>query len=130
MKLNILILKDVYAIYRLEPDATVPADVYNSGFYSIIKTPHELSIICKQYDHLLQESPVNKDWRILVVQGPLDFSLVGIMAEISGILAKANISIFTLSTYNTDYILVKNNDIQRAIDSLKTDGHALTFENS
>ncbi|GAF76535.1 unnamed protein product [marine sediment metagenome] len=59
----------------------------------------------------------------------MDFSLVGIIAEIAGILKEINITIFTISTFETDYILVKNKDLDKAIDSLKANGHKITYKN-
>jgi hypothetical protein len=61
------------------------------------------------------------------VLGPLDFSLVGIIAEISGILKECEISIFTVSTFDTDYILVKENNLQKAVNALTTHGHMVLY---
>ncbi len=129
MKLNFLILKDKYAIYRFEPDSDIPLWVKDSGFYSVTKTNDELSIVCKQFDSISKRAKVNKDWKVLKVQGTLDFSLVGIIADISGILEKINVSVFTISTYDTDYILVKNQDLDKSIFSLKANGHEITYDN-
>lgn len=129
MKLNLIILKDTYAIYRFNNDNNIPEWIKDSDFYSVTRTQDELSIICKQFDRITEEPTVNKDWRILKIQGPLDFSLVGIIAGISGILEKNKISIFTISTYDTDYILIKIQDLDKTIDSLKANGHEITYEN-
>ncbi|MFY9177249.1 MAG: ACT domain-containing protein [Caldicoprobacterales bacterium] len=66
-----------------------------------------------------------KDWRILKIEGPLDFSLIGILASISTVLAQKGISIFAISTYDTDYILVKNKDISSAIVALTDEGYEI-----
>jgi hypothetical protein len=129
MQLNLIILKDKYAIYRFETDSDIPNWIRNSDFYSITKTKDELSIISKQLDLTTEVPETNKDWRILKIQGPLDFSLIGIIAEISRILKEIKISIFTISTYDTDYIFLKNQDLNKAIDSLKANGHKITYEN-
>jgi uncharacterized protein len=129
MKLNLIILKDTYAIYRFNSDSDIPEWTKNSDFYSVTRTPEEISIVSKQNDSVTNESTINKDWRILKIQGPLDFSLVGIMAEISGLLKKDKISIFTISTYDTDYILVKSHALEKAVKSLKSNKHLVTFEN-
>lgn len=129
MKLNLIILKDIYAIYRFNHDIDIPAWVKDSDFYSVTRTHDELSVVCKQSDLITEGSAVNTDWRIIKIQGPLDFSLVGIIAEVSGILKKIKISIFTISTYDTDYILVKNQDLDKAVDSLKFNKHVIFFEN-
>jgi hypothetical protein len=67
-----------------------------------------------------------KDWRILKVEGTLDFSLIGILAKISGILAKNSISIFVISTFNTDYILVKEEKVEKAILVLSKEGYEIS----
>ena len=71
---------------------------------------------------------MNSDWRALKIAGPLDLTLVGIIAEISRILKDSNISIFSISTYETDYVMVKNRDLNKAVDSLKANGHEIIFE--
>jgi len=127
MKLKLVILKDKYAIHRFDADTNIPEWIDNSDFYSLTKTADELSIVAKQSDSIAESPVINKDWKILKIQGPLDFSLVGIIAEISRILKEINITIFTISTFDTDYILVKNKDLDIAIDSLKANGHEITY---
>lgn len=68
---------------------------------------------------------VQLGWRAIQVSGPLDFSLVGILSGISTVLAQARVSIFALSTYNTDYILLRATDLPRAVEVLKAAGHTL-----
>ena len=92
--------------------------VKQSHFFNITQTLDELSAVCETDrvpDHLAQE----QGWRILKIEAILDFNLVGIMAKISGTLAEANISIFTISTYNTDYIMIKQEQVDRALASLR-----------
>ena len=91
------------------------------GFWSITQTSDELSIVCPQEcvpGGVLHEG----GWRVLKVPGPLSFALTGIMASISSALADAGISIFALSTYDTDYILVKADQLENAIDALRRQG--------
>lgn len=127
MMLNLIILKDTYAIYRFNSDIDIPEWIKDSDFYSVTRTQDELSVVSKQYDSITEEYAVNAGWRVIKIQGPLDFSLVGIIAEVSGLLKKRKISIFTISTYDTDYILVKSQDLGKAVDSLKSNGHIITF---
>lgn len=115
--LTMRLLDEKYGVCRLDKNELIPEWAQNSDFFSITKTSDELSIVCSQ-DSIPDDIKCEKDWRILKVEGPLDFSLVGILASISAVLAKARISIFAISTYDTDYILVKNNDIDKAIASL------------
>ena len=124
IKLTMKLLKDKYSVCRLDKNSIIPNWVMNGEFFSITKTEDELSIFCSQENlpHNMQHELANiqceKDWRILKVEGPLDFSLVGILSSISSLMAKEKISIFALSTYDTDYILVKENNIDAAINVL------------
>jgi hypothetical protein len=129
MKLKLQILKDRYAIFRFEPDSEIPDWIKNSDFYSFSKTKNELSVVGRNPERPFEELNVNQDWRILKIPGPLNFSLTGIIAEISGILGKSNIPVFIISTYDTDYFMVKDQDLAKSIDSLEAFGHEITFEN-
>jgi len=115
--LTMKLLKEKYGVCRLNKNELIPEWAQNSDFFSITKTCDELSIVCSQ-DDIPNDIQCEKDWKILKIEGPLDFSLIGILASISTILAQKGISIFAISTYDTDYILVKNKDIRNAIDSL------------
>jgi len=113
--LTMILLNDRYGVCRLDNTELIPEWAKNGGFFSITRTSDELSIVCSQ-EYIPREIKCEKDWRILKIQGPLDFSLIGILASISTILAQKGISIFAISTYDTDYILVRNRDIDNAID--------------
>jgi uncharacterized protein len=115
--LTMKLLGGQYGVCRLDKNALLPEWANSSDFFSITRTMDELSIVCPQ-DNIPGEVKCEKDWRILKIEGPLDFSLVGILAQISTLLAKAGVSIFAVSTYDTDYILVKNKDIVKAIQVL------------
>ena len=115
--LTIKLLKGKYGVCKLNKTELVPEWAKNSDFFSITRTSDELSIVCIE-DSVPNGVKCEKGWRILKVEGPLDFSLIGILASISTILAQRGISIFAISTYNTDYILVKNKDIDSAVESL------------
>ena len=115
--LTMKLLKDKYGVCRLDKTELIPEWASNSDFFSITKTLDELSIVCSE-ESIPSNVKCENDWRILKIEGPLDFSLIGILASISSILAQNGISIFAISTYNTDYILVKNKDIDKAIGSL------------
>ena len=125
MKLSFSLLKNTFAICKFKNDMEIPSSIKTSSFYSITRTVDELSLVCEQSLVPEQLSEINKDWRVLKIIGPLDFSLVGIIADISAILKSERISIFTISTYETDYILVKSADLDRAIKGLKVYGHTL-----
>ena len=96
-----------------------------ADFYFIGKTDEELSLVCKTEDTPIKALERDDGWRGFRIQGTLDFSLVGILAKISGILADHKISIFAVSTYNTDYILVKEENFDRALSILGAEGYSI-----
>lgn len=115
--LTMRLLKGKYGVCRLDKNELIPKLAQNSEFFSITRTSDELSIVCSQND-IPSHIKCEKEWKVLKIEGELDFSLIGILASISTILAQSGISIFAISTYNTDYILIKNKDINNAIQSL------------
>jgi len=122
--LTMKLIKEKYGVCRLDKTELIPEWAKDSDFFSITKTLDELSIVCSQ-GSIPSSVKCEKDWRILKVEGPLDFSLVGILSSISNVLAQQGISIFAISTYDTDYILVKDKDINNAIDSLSIVGYEI-----
>ncbi|MBU3174926.1 ACT domain-containing protein [Clostridium estertheticum] len=118
--LTMKLLSEKFGVCRVNKNELIPDWVKNSSFYSITKTADELSIVCSQ-DSIPSNIKCEKDWRILKVEGPLDFSLIGIISSISTVLALKRISIFAVSTYDTDYILVKNKDIDNAVLALSNE---------
>ncbi|WP_329789642.1 ACT domain-containing protein [Lentzea sp. DG1S-22] len=115
-----------YAVTRLAPDAPVPTGLLDltDVLVSVTRTPAELSIIAPA-----SSAPggdvSEKGWRLLTVRGPLEFTLTGIMAALAGELAAAGVSLFALSTYDTDHLLVKQADLGRAVKALRAAGHEL-----
>jgi len=124
MKLELL--KKEYTVYKFDPDYKVDINIIQSDdFYSITKTRDELSVVAQNYlfrDFVKQEA----GWRILKINEMLDFSLIGILNKISTVLANADISIFAISTYNTDYIMIKNESIKKAVEVLKSNNYVVT----
>ena len=122
--LTLKLIDEKLSIHRFPATAQVPAQIYKSNFYTISKTDDELSIVCSQSVQISGDTS-STDWRGFKVLGPLDFSLTGIMAELSTVLARANISIFAISTYDTDYILVKADKTQVANEALAMAGYSI-----
>jgi uncharacterized protein len=112
----------VLSIHSLNVDADIPAALLKQSLFFISKTHDELSIVCPSH-FTINSIDTEPDWQALEVVGPLGFSLTGIMANISGVLAQADVSIFSISTYDTDYILVKKHTAALAINALKKDGY-------
>lgn len=92
-------------------------------FYFVGKTEKEISLVCKTEDVPARTLQREDGWQGFYIDGTLDFSLVGILSRIAGLLADQGISIFALSTYNTDYVLVKKADFSRATDILSRNGY-------
>ena len=111
-----------FAICRLAPDAPLPAWATAGDLASFTRTPEELSIVCRQ-STMPEDMVAERGWRCIKVEGPLDFSLVGILASLTTPLAEAGVSVFALSTYLTDYLLVREDDLGRAVDALNSRGH-------
>jgi hypothetical protein len=95
-----------------------------SAFLSLTKTEDELSIVCVQ-SCVPDGVECNRDWRALRVVGKLDFNLTGVLSSLAAPLAEAKISVFAISTFDTDYLLLKEKDFDRAVTVLKRTGHAI-----
>jgi len=124
--LTLSLLGDNYSICRLGPEAEIPPWALAGDFFSITRTKDELSLVCS---HELVPPGVQceKGWRCIMVEGTLDFSLTGILASLTVALAEAGISIFAISTFDTDYLLVKAENLERAVLKLKEAGHDVVY---
>jgi len=122
MKLKLSILEDLFTVHRFPADHEIPKQIHGSQFYSISKTENELSIVCSS-SILLDSESSETGWSCIKVLGPLDFSLTGILADISAVLAKAEVSIFAISTFDTDCILVKSEKLPVSNEALQKAGY-------
>jgi hypothetical protein len=120
--LTLAVLPDRFGICRLDAVAQVPAWAYQSTFFSVTRTPYELSVVCAE-ECIPEDLLCDNGWKCLEVQGPLDLSATGILASLSLALTHAGISIFVVSTYDTDYLLVKEENLAKAIQALAAEGH-------
>lgn len=116
--MELKVLDNKLKVVKLEPNEIVPEIVYKQEFYSITKTDEELSIVVNEDVNILS-NVVEDNWKAIKIVGTLDFALIGILSKISTILAQAEISIYAISTYNTDYILVKADKLEKAIKVLE-----------
>lgn len=116
--INLVPLVETFSIYQLTNKQEIPVEIISSGFYSITKTIDEISIVtsCNLDFESLKSS---KNWKGFKVNGILDFSLVGIINDLTKPLKDNGISVFILSTFNTDYLFVKEECFDRAIDIYK-----------
>jgi hypothetical protein len=117
------ILAGLYAVCRLEPDAELPAWA-EGPFVSLTRARGELSVVCVQ-DGVPPAVRAERDWRCLRVRGPLGFGLTGILASLASPLASSGVSIFVVSTFDTDYLLVQQRDLDRAVHALERAGHTV-----
>jgi hypothetical protein len=113
-----------YAVCRLDPQDAIPPWADGAGFVSITRTAEELSIICDE-GRVPDGVRVERGWRCLSVEGPIAFSVTGVAASLTGALAAHGISVFLVATYDTDYLLVKEETLARAVEALRGAGHAV-----
>ena len=112
--MNLKILSGKYQIVKLNLTNKLPKNIFNQEFYSITQTADEISIVIDEKISIPSDN-IEIGWRIIKIAGVLEFNLIGVIAKISKVLADNSISIFVISTFNTDYILIK----ERYIDSAK-----------
>ena len=117
--MELFLLDGRYAVCKLKHLGALPSD----GVFFLARTDLELSLVCAEADVPADCIARENGWRALRVCGTLDFSLVGVLAELSGILAGAGIPIFCVSTYDTDYLLFKDGHLSTAKNALTDAGH-------
>lgn len=124
------LLPQIFSVCKLAPESSTDG-VCNTfmdkaqQFVFIAKTDKELSIVCETAAVPQGILSVKHGWKALRISGELDFSLVGILADITGLLAKHHISIFAISTYLTDYILVQQDTLEKTLTVLHQNGHEI-----
>lgn len=128
MNQSFSVLPQRFVIARLEPNADLPSAVLASpDFFSVIRTGDELSIVCAE-GVATGSTRVDGPWRAMKVQGPFAFDQTGILAFFLDPLAAAGVGIIAMSTFDTDYILVKSENLNKAVEALKEAGHRLLGE--
>ena len=125
MNMTIRVLPQALTVCKVEHISEIDL---SRPFYFIGRTDDELSLVCETECTPAHTLEREDGWRGFRVEGEMDFSLVGILAEISGILAESGVSLFAVSTYNTDYILVKADKLDRALKALSERGYAVEWE--
>jgi uncharacterized protein len=125
VRLALSVLIDKYAVCRLDAASAVPGWAFTGPFSSVTRTPDELSVVCPQ-DAVPSGIQSEKDWRCMAVDGPLGFTLVGVLESLLEPLAAAQISIFVISTYDTDYLMVNERNLEQAVHTLSRAGHLVS----
>lgn len=122
--LRLTVMAGDYAVCRLPADAPLPSWALTGAFYSVTRTMQELSVVVMETS-VPPDVAAERGWAILQVAGPLDFALTGVLASLIAPLAQAAIPVFVLSTYDTDYLLVKRAQLDAACALLRAAGHGV-----
>lgn len=110
-----------YTVHRLPPGAPLPPELLRQPFYALLRSADELSVCCSS-SFALDSEQQESDWAGLAVAGPLDFTLTGIVSSLTAPLAEAGIPVFVISSFDTDYLLVKLDVLARAESVLSAAG--------
>jgi len=121
-KLTLSVLESVLGICRLDKNSGIPSWAQESNFFSVTRTSGELSVVCQE-SNIPADIRAERGWSCLKIEGPLDFELTGILAKLSKVLDDCGISIFAISTYDTDYVLVREKDLNNAVKALSQAGY-------
>jgi hypothetical protein len=116
------VLREQLAVCRLGSDARVPAWALEGGFLSVVRTRDELSIVSTE-DRMPDGALAERGWVALKLEGPFPFSMTGVLASFVQPLAEAQIPIFAISTFDTDYVLIKRERLEAAVVALGAAGH-------
>ncbi|KAJ3763405.1 ACT domain-containing protein [Lentinula raphanica] len=125
--LHLHVLPDLFFVCKLEPNGPIPQSILNlliedSRFLSLTRTPEEISISGQWHDGIPEVFKPKAVWRCIKLRGPMEFSLVGVLAQLTTPLREAGISVFVISTWNTDYLLVDEGSLELTMQTLKADG--------
>jgi hypothetical protein len=124
-KLTLYVLPQLYAFCRLHPDGAIPHwALLGDDFISLTRTREELSVVCLQ-GNVPSQAQAERGWRCIKAEGPFPFSVAGIHASLAAPLAEANISTMAIATYETDHVLLKEEDLDHAIAVLQQAGHTV-----
>jgi uncharacterized protein len=122
--LRLSVLEHSLAVCRLEPDSKIPAWATADPFFCVTRTTDELSVVCPE-----ERVPVGITcecgWRALEVEGPLEFGMTGVLASVAVPLAESGVGILAIATYETDYVLVKEEQLDLAAAALRARGHEI-----
>jgi len=125
MTLTLLVEKECVSVCRMDASEPVPEWALEGGFYSVTRTSEELSIVCSDDGRIPTGVRCEREWRLLRVAGTQAFTLTGVLSSVLEPLAKAGISIFAISTFDTDYVMVKSEQLEAATKALRVAGHTV-----
>jgi hypothetical protein len=122
--LRLLVMDGSFAVCKLARGSPIPPWATSGDLFSIARTADELSVVCSQ-EAVPTGVVCERDWRCLRVAGSMPFTLVGVLASLTTAVAKAGVGVFAFSTFDTDYLLVKAGDMQKAVVALRAAGHVV-----
>jgi uncharacterized protein len=123
--LTLSVIDALFAIVKLSPDAAIPGWATSGGFFSVTRNSEELSLVVSE-TNVPATVEAARGWRMLKVHGPFAFNEVGILAALVNPLARIGVGIFAISTFDTDYLLVQQEEIPAAIEALQHAGHRIS----
>lgn len=126
--MHLQVLSNTFAVLKQAPGKNLPATLqYENSFLSITHTEEEISIVCQErFIPADFQGETEKGWRVIKVKGILDFTMIGILTALTIPLTEGNISVFVVSTFNTDYLLIKQDSLNDAIEIWKSQGHEIS----
>jgi uncharacterized protein len=122
VSLRISVLEHRLAVCRLEPESEVPPWATDTPFFCVTRTAGELSVVCPE-ERIPVGTTCERGWRALEVEGPLEFGLTGVLASVAVPLAESEVGILAIATYETDYVLVQESQLELAAQTLRERGH-------
>jgi uncharacterized protein len=125
--ISLIPLNDTYSIYKFAEVREIPSEIISSGFYSITRTQDEISVVTNCPTDFEYFKP-SKNWKGFMVEGVLDFSLVGIIHDLTKPLKDNGIAVFILSTFNTDYLFVKEENFSKTMNIYRLTDHIMVKE--
>jgi len=123
--LTLSVIDGLFAIVKLSPESAIPDWATNGIFSSVTRSPEELSLVVSEAN-VPPTVHASRGWRMLKVHGPFAFSEVGVLAALANPLARIGVGIFVISTFDTDYLLVQQEEIPAAVEALEHAGHRIS----
>jgi hypothetical protein len=123
--LTLSVIEGLFAIVKLSPESSIPDWAMKGPFFSVTRSAEELSLVVSE-TNVPPAIDAARGWRMLKVHGPFAFSEVGVLAALANPLARIGVGIFVISTYDTDYLLVQQEEIPVAIEALEHSGHRIS----
>ena len=125
--MDLFLRPEMLAVCQLPTGTSWPTPPPDDSLFSITAAESGLTVVCRP-DEVPPGARVEPDWRALRVAGPLDFSLIGVIGALTALLAGAGVSVFVLSTFDTDHVLIKEDTVELAIDALREAGHTVATD--